>query len=513
MCVVETRFGKLRGSREDGVSIFRGVPYARAPVGVRRFAEPAPPRPWGGVREALSFSSVAPQMGTEAGPIGKLMRAVRGGISEDCLCLNVWTSEVGGSDRPVLVFIHGGAFLLGAGSTFPYSGVRFAKSGLVVVTLNYRLGALGFLDLRAVAPDGGPPANLGLRDQLAALEWVRDNIAVFGGDPDNVTVYGESAGAMSIGALLGCRRQGPFRRAILSSGAAASVSSPAQAEAMGRRFLDLTGVAPGDWRRLRELPVELILQAQRRAMRFDLEAMEHLPWQPSVDDDLLPRPPLDSISDGAARDVELMIGTNAEEWRLFAIGLPALRWMSPKGLRTRVVKLLGATGGDPTRADELIAVHGGHGASREARYRAWISLRTEQIFLLPAVQLAEAQVGRGGVARFYRFDFRAPRLPRALGACHGLELGLVFGTWGHRLFRPVYGGGRAVDRLSERMGGLWSEFARSGIPTLGNERQWPAYSLPERTTAVLGTVPTNVRGPVLEHRSIWSSSTPLAPVI
>ncbi|MCB1056313.1 MAG: carboxylesterase family protein, partial [Acidobacteria bacterium] len=227
--IFETTCGRVRGAEKGGIHSFLGIPYAEPPVGRLRFAPPRPPASWSGVRGAFDAGPVAPQHHLLSGFIGPLLRRVAGRQAEDCLYLNVWTPGPGPQKRPVMVFFHGGAFILGSGSTFLYDGRQLARRGdVVVVTFNYRLGAFGFLDPVGLGadPDCGAATNLGLRDQLAALAWVRDNAESFGGDPANVTVFGESAGAMSLGALLAApAARGLFRRAVLQSGAAAHVGS------------------------------------------------------------------------------------------------------------------------------------------------------------------------------------------------------------------------------------------------------------------------------------------------
>ena len=236
--VVLTRSGKLEGRRSRAVEIYRGVPYARPPLDDLRFRPPQPLKDWQGVRPAHRYGRSAPQ--SMPLPIVALQMVAVGARaqSEDCLSLNVWTPAADGGRRPVLVWIHGGAFVMGSGSTSLYSGARLARRGdVVVVTLNYRLGALGYLNLRALPGGEAAPCNLGLRDQIAALEWVRENIEAFGGDPGNVTVFGESAGAMSVATVLGTpAAQGLFHRAIAQSGAADHVSSAAEAAAIGALF-------------------------------------------------------------------------------------------------------------------------------------------------------------------------------------------------------------------------------------------------------------------------------------
>lgn len=265
MVTVHTRCGELRGSQEGGLSVFRGIPYARPPVGPLRYRPPQPPEPWNGVRDALRFGPAPPQ---DAQAMGSMLDMGIGRTDEDCLYLNVWTPAPDAGRRPVMVWIHGGAFILGAGSQYLYDGATLARRGdVVVVTVNYRLGALGFLPLQDAQGQPMASGNEGLLDQIAALEWVRREIAAFGGDPGCVTLFGESAGAMSCAALLGMpRARGLFQRVILQSGSANYISSPAAAAGISANLLRELGLAPEQAEALRELPATRILSAQRRLL-------------------------------------------------------------------------------------------------------------------------------------------------------------------------------------------------------------------------------------------------------
>src|SRR5258705_2474524 len=426
--IVATSRGRLEGSEEGGLVVFRGIPFARAAVGPLRFRPPEPAAPWDGVREARRFGPAAPQNAAEMGPI---FRLGIGETAEDCLHLSVWTPVPDGARRPVLVWIHGGAFVLGAGSQLLYDGSTLARRGdVVVVTLNYRLGALGFLHLAtrfgAALPASG---NEGLLDQITALEWVRDEIAGFGGDPGNVTIFGESAGSMSCATLLGTpRAQGLFHRAILQSGAANYVWPRETAAAVADAFLAALDV--GTPEALLAAPPERILAAQRRIFLSLMLGRDHLlndlspggqrlvgaaflgltlarrplggaagaltrglvgvlrrrqrarasgsapsetparlaglrarglPFQPVVDGQVLPRPPLEAIGDGLARRVPVLVGTNRDESKLFLFLDPEAGALDAAGLERRCA--------ENPRAPAPRAGGGGPGG-RPARRRA-----------------------------------------------------------------------------------------------------------------------------------------------
>ncbi|MGH9885605.1 MAG: carboxylesterase/lipase family protein, partial [bacterium] len=295
--IVETRLGKIAGESLGTHERSRGIPYAEAPVGDLRFRAPRPAAPWTGVRDALAFGSAAPQNpsflpGMEAGQ-----------QCEDCLYLNIYTPRADGGRRPVLFWIHGGGFTGGSGGQALYDGGRLAARGdVVVVTINYRLGALGYTCMPGV------DANLGQQDQIAALRFVRENIAAFGGDPAQVTIFGESAGGMAVSTLLGMPgARGLFRGAIAQSGAAHHVHTPESGERVANALLGQLGLAPGELAKLREVPVAKILAAQAHVLADQARNLGMLAFAPAIDPDTLPRHPLAAVRDGSARDVALLV--------------------------------------------------------------------------------------------------------------------------------------------------------------------------------------------------------------
>ena len=256
--IVATKSGKIEGSFENGLYVFKGIPYAAPPVGDLRWMPPQPAKPWSGVRPAKKFGPIAPQNMMAGGPIMQVPQPQ----DEDCLFLNIWTPGLDNASRPVMVWIHGGAFTIGSGSDPMYDSDRLPKRGnIVLVTINYRLGMLGFLRLKEVT-GGKIPAtgNEGLLDQVAALKWVKENIAAFGGDPDNVTVFGESAGGMSIGCLMAMpSARGLFHKGILESGVGSTAGPLEDANNTGELFLKTAGIKADDVKALRALtPAQLL---------------------------------------------------------------------------------------------------------------------------------------------------------------------------------------------------------------------------------------------------------------
>jgi para-nitrobenzyl esterase len=507
--VIQTRCGKLEGTTERGIQVFRGIPFARPPIGPLRFRPPEPTRPWQGVRPAREFRASAPQSPPVTRLIQQAVGAAPGGQSEDCLVLNVFTPAADARKRPVMVWIHGGAFVMGSGSTRLYSGSYLARRGdLVVVSINYRLGALGFLNLHALRPgDDSAASNLGLRDQIAALEWVRDNIETFGGDPENVTIFGESAGGMSVATLLGTpRARGLFRRAIAQSGAAHNVSSQDDALAVAERFLFELGLDGRDGDALCALPVAEILRAQRdTSVAFGMPG-GNLPWQPSVDGDLLAEAPLDAIAGGLAARVPLLVGTNRDEWKLFMLGDPKGRRLDEPGLRRRFERVLAGLGvrGEPLAERALEAYLGnGSGSGRASPRDRWVAFQSDRIFHVPASRLAERQSAHSAGTFAYRFDWTLPWLGDRLGAFHGLEIPFVFGTLREPALRAAIGWSRSARKLSRRMQDAWIAFARTGSPAHDGLPPWPAHERQRRSTMIFGRECAVRERPFEERHGFW----------
>jgi len=495
--------GRLAGRTENGVRRFLGIPYARPPVGERRFRPPEPPEPWAGVRDALAFGFSAPQ--TELATAAFPGMGV-GPQSEDCLHLNVWTPAADTGRRPVLVWIHGGGFTAGSGSQTTYDpSALVARCDVVVVTLNYRLGALGFLHLGARgAARLGATSNVGILDQIEALAWVRDNVAAFGGDPRNVTIFGESSGGRSVATLLGTpAARGFLQRAIAQSGAASHGHDEASAGAIAAELLTELEISENAIERLKHVPVDALLAAQARIVARRVGTPGWLPFQPVTDGVVLPEPPLAAIRAGLSRDVPLLFGSNHDEWKLFAAMDPRLRNLDEAGLRKRVTERV--PDGDPMRAAALID---GYRRSGEPRVGAtplelFCALETDRVYRVPALRLVEAQIAARGSAHAYHFTWPAALLGGSLGACHGVEVPFVFGSVGNPAGRAFAGEGPEVDALAARVMDAWSSFARSGKPGARELPDWPAYTTVRRETMVLGKRSAVELDPGGATRRLW----------
>ncbi|MGK5729293.1 carboxylesterase/lipase family protein [Streptomyces sp. URMC 124] len=480
--------GELRGTREAGVAVFRGVPFAEPPVGPLRFAAPRPARGWDGVREAVVYGPPPPQ----GGHFG-MDALARDAAGEDWLTANVWSPDPGpGAGLPVMVWIHGGAYTIGMSGLPEYDGGRLARDGrVVVVTFNYRVGPEGFGRIE------GAPGNRGLLDQIAALEWVRENIRAFGGDPDRVTVFGQSAGGGSVAALLAMpRAAGLFHRAVAQSaqgtffspGLAADIAAACAAE-LGLRptLADLAAVDPA---RLSAAGDAVGAKAARWADRWGRAAHRSIPFSPVVGDDDLPVTPWQALTDGAGRDVALLVGHTRDEQRLFT----AIEGLLGQVTREQADAALRAYAPGPDgarRYREALPA-----ASPEELYER---VHSDWLFRMPSLRLARAQTAAGGRAHVYELTWPAPGMGGAFGACHGLDVPLVFGNLDRGQPAVLIGEGPPpeAETLSARMRAAWTAFAAHGDPG------WPAYDAGQRLVQLYDARPAVAPYPEEISRLIW----------
>lgn len=484
--VVETVSGRVRGSVTDGVHAFKGVPYAAPPQGLARYLPPQPVRAWTGVRDALSLGPTPPQPPTPP-PLDFFAPAIPGA---DYLNLNIWTPEPGSARLPVMVWIFGGGF--DTGSNGLYDGHAFARDGVVFVAINYRLGAEGFLFL-----DDGI-ANVALLDHIAALEWVRDNISHFGGDPGNVTVFGQSAGAMAVGTLLAMpRAEGLFRRAIMQSGAGNLCYSTDTANEIGHRLAAKLGVPPtrDD---VAAAGVERVLAAQTAVMsdlarRPDPQRWGGEPgcrvnmWRPTIDGATLPAAPVDAITAGAGSDVDVLIGHNSEEGRLSLVPFRSLESVTDEELITamRLYRL---------PVDRALPAY--RAAYPGAGPGALLAiLQADWFYTIPGLRLADARTSAPGATYLYEFAWRSPQFDGQLGACHFLEVPFVFDHLHDRRMQWITGQ-NPPQHLADLMHHTWVQFAHTG------RANWAPYEPTRRTTLRMDLRPTAVDDPY-PSRHLW----------
>ena len=506
--IAQTRSGKVEGEERNGVCVFRGIPYAAPPVGAKRWRAPDKVEAWSGVRKATQFGACAPQNKIPLEALAAFF--INESQSEDCLFLNVWTPRVDGARRPVMVWIHGGAFTIGSGAQSIYEGTTLAKRGdVVIVTINYRLGPLGFARLHELTNGRIPSTgNEGMLDQVRALEWVRENIAAFGGDPDNVTIFGESAGGMSVGTLLGMpNARGLFHKAIPQSGASNTANTVEQHALVAEKLAEFTNVKRGDADALLALTPEQLLAASTRlspgpGVPGD-PSIPGMPMQPVVDGTVLPRLSIDSVAAGSAAGVALLVGATSEEWKLFAAMDPTLLTLTDAQLEAKFQRRLGAATKPIIEAYRKARTSRGQPATPRDIFMA---IETDRIFRVPGIVLTETQAKHDARVFQYLYDWASPLFGGMVGACHAVELGFVFGTHTDPGVRDFSGSGPAADALAEHTMDSWLAFARSGDPTTKALGRWPAYTSADRATMVFGEKTRLERAPFEEERRAWAQA-------
>ncbi len=508
---VETSLGKVRGLREGAVSAFRGIPYGADTSGVRRFMPPVSPEAWGGARDCFTYGHRAPQGSTGPGRIPPGADPVRiaaitgafkegqvasGNESENCLFLNVFTPDASpAKKRPVLFWLHGGGFAIGSANEPVYEGgVLAARGDVVVVTINHRLAAPGYLYLGGFDPAFRHSGTAGQLDQILALEWVRDNIAQFGGDPGNVTIFGESGGGAKVSTLLAMPgAQGLFSKAIIQSGPSLKGITVDEATLFGERVLKVLGIDPVDVRKLQQLPLDVVMKAAETAQ--GQIGMGTRVLAPVVDGVDLPAGPFDPAAPETARGVSLMIGTNKDEATLFSIGDPKFGVMTEDDAKARFKMML------RDRGEKAFAFYR---AQRPKEGPTWLatSMMTESGTWINSIRLAERKAAQGaGAVYMYRLDYETPIFGGILRSPHGLDTPMVFGH--AKEFARMLGTGPVPEKISGQMMDAWIAFARSGNPSTKG-LPWPAYSADTRSTMIFAAKSGAKADPDKAFREFWA---------
>jgi len=473
--LVKTEAGVVRGKSVKGITVFKNIPYAAAPVGAFRFAAPVKPAPWNGVRDAIKPGPTAPYPKPKEGDIDE-KPVYPGWIKGDeFLTVNVWTPAADTAHRPVMVYIHGGAFILGASDVPLFDGTSFARKGVVMVSLNYRLGIEGFLKINGV------PTNLGIRDQIAALKWVQDNIAAFGGDPGNVTIFGESAGAISVGVLITSpAANGLFKRAIMQSGSGQAALSSEQADRIANQYAKTLAIENTRNAYLKYTPGELLAAQQKVTPKMvNLETESHADptggvtlYFPVIDGDIIPELPLKGVRNGAAGDYDLLIGYNTDEMNSFLVPTGLLKKIKFNFILNKAVQVVHPA------PSALIAVYKKVYPQKKLG-ELFSAILTSYQAQVPSIRFANAH-SASGRTYMYEFAWRSPVANGVYGAFHGLELPFVFNNLDMvKGEKGMVGAHGAPHELADKVQDAWVQFAATGSPG------WDAYNTIDRKTMLI----------------------------
>lgn len=491
--IVETTSGKVRGTTSTSLSAFKGIPYGAPTSGKKRFQPPQKPEPWGGVRDTVKYGARSPQ---PAGGMATLHAIVGAGEpeaeSEDCLCLNVWTPAPGdGGKRPVLFWCHGGGFTMGSGSSAFYDGANLARRGdVVVVTVNHRLGPVGYCYLGDLAGEQFTASgNVGILDLVAALEWVRDNIASFGGDPANVTIFGESGGGAKVSVLMAMpAARGLFHKAIVQSGPALRVSNREAATQRAEKLLSALGISAREISQLQNLPLERLFEANTKINPNGLAG-----WSPVLDGQIIPQHPFDPLAPAISANVPLLIGTNKDEATLFLLNDTSLPTLDEEGLSKRVQAFAGSA------TEQLITAY--RTAQPESSPAAlFAALAGDRMMRINSITLAERKHAQGEAPVFmYLFAWETPVMDGRLKACHALDIPFVFDNLASA--RRFTGDLPECQAIADKMSEFWLTFARTGVP--GSD--WPAWTPAERATMIFDRESRVENDPASLQRQAWAN--------
>ena len=487
--VVQTKQGKVRGTVDQNISVWRGIRYAKAPMGDLRFRAPQPVDSWTDVKETTTYGFDAPQI--------KNRLASDGPSAEDCLFLNIWSPAADGKKRPVMFWIHGGGFVIGSGSNPLYDGKNLANKGdVVVVTINYRLGPLGFLYFKdAGANKLGFENNLGIRDQIAALQWVKENIAAFGGDPGQVTIFGESAGGTSVETLLAAHAaKGLFKGAIAESGPPALVWNPEVANTFTQKFFSILGIHPDSLQALKKVPVDTMIEAAETLLRYMVANTNYKVFTPTIDGDVLTTDIFKCMKPDPESNVALMLGTNMNESTMFASRKLKMAPRNSKELEKYFDDVAKDSKGKVTSA------YAGY-----PKKKAVLDILTDAVFRIPNIRLAECR-SQFAPVYMYRFEWSSFLLNASgLKSFHGLEIPFVFGNSGGRIGKilKLIATKKLIARLSGEMQQSWINFARYGNPNGIGTETWKRYNTTERPTMIFNKESKLAQDPDAKQRAAW----------
>ncbi len=490
--IIETTLGKIKGVQKENYQKFLGIRYAKAPVGRLRFQKPRSIESWEGLYDATEYGPIAPQLWIDQPPL-KMVE------SEDCLFLNVFTPQADNNKRPVMFYIHGGAFGIGSGSRPRLYGGNLAKHGnVVVVTIQYRLGVLGFLYMDNVTP------NLGLQDVVCALQWIRDNIEAFGGDLNNVTIFGQSAGAMAVTYLMVMPlAKGLFHKAIAQSGSIPLKTSQARGLVNpSKKILSKLKIQSGDLKAMQDLPLEELMRAQKKIIKSILS--EHQ-FYPVLDGNIIPRNIDELMESGITKGIDLIIGYNADELPLFGYYLKSSRRITRFLARTMVKRRIQRLGLRKSAMKQILEVYRNKLEEQTTSGKELDFLLKDVMFRMPAIQFAEKHSSTHSGTYFYTFSYPAPNIGSAV---HVLELFFIFKTITTTDISDDMEllGSKEEEELSQKIMNYWINFARKGDPNHPDLPEWPRYDSENCTTMILDVSPGVVERHRDEIRIIWEKS-------
>ncbi|MGE3073646.1 MAG: carboxylesterase/lipase family protein [Dehalococcoidia bacterium] len=497
---VQTASGSVRGEFNDGIHAFRGIPYAASTAGANRFMPPRPTEAWSGVRESIAFGPIAPQRSGGSRMGATAIDLADGTESEDCLVLNVFTPGLDGARRPVMFWCHGGGFVSGSGGA-SYDGSNLARRGdVVVVTINHRLGALGFLHLGDLGgPEFADSGNVGLLDIVAALGWVRDNIAGFGGDAGNVTVFGESGGGRKTSSILAMSpAKGLFHRAIIQSGPELRVNEREYATQLAETLLAELELKPSQLEALQQVPLDKFMAAQFAATAKMPGSNARGGFRPTAGTPSLPSHPFTPGAPAITADIPVVVGFNRTEATLFLANDKEVFELDQDGLEKRTTRLLRERAPevlaemrelypDATPSDLYIAIHTGF-----LRYP------------IDSIRLAERKSALGGAPAYaYTFEWESPARWGKMKTPHALEIPFVFDNVTGPAWSGLTRGTPEAQALAAKVSATWAAFARTGDPNAGGLPRWEPYSASKRKTMLINNESKLVEDPRPKERELW----------
>jgi para-nitrobenzyl esterase len=486
--IVSTTTGKLRGYKEAGIMIFKGIPYAQPPIGDLRFRDTVEKESWEGIIEAVEYGPIAPQ---KLLPESSLYTHPQ---SEDCLTLNIWTPACDTEKRPVMIWIHGGAFNYGGAPSPRYNGKFLCQRGnICIVTINYRVGALGNLFI----PD--KVSNLGFLDQITAIKWIQANISHFGGNPTNITLFGESAGSQSICTLLSMpAAKGLFQRAICESGSPTPQGhQPESGIRSAEILLTSLGIKMGDLEALRKIPVEKLIETESKVRMEKAMKRDFSGYPPIIDGIKIPEHLVITIGKGFSKNVDLIVGNNLDEATFFTMLNPQIQNINWEGLQAGVTMLLKRYNIDKNNAEKLIKLFK---KNRDDPFEVISAIYTEVGSRYNARKVVEAQLNHSRNVYMYLFTYRTPVQGGRYGATHSLEIPFVFGTLGDTEYGVYPKRDDINSKISEKMMDSWISFAKTGDPNHDGIPKWPAYDTENRYKILFGNETKVENDPLREER-------------